>query len=65
MADQLAGETIDIDPLKIVDFLAAEIEDRCAVLHSSADSLVIEYVPAHETPPIDRPIVTVARVGPR
>src|ERR1700752_398084 len=65
MADQLAGEAIDIDPLEIVDFLAAEVEDRGAVLHSSADPLVIEYVPAHETPPIDRPIVRVARVGRR
>src|SRR5581483_10500741 len=51
-----AGETIDIGPLEIVDFVAAEVEDRCAVLHSSADSLAIEYVSAHETPPIDRPM---------
>ena len=36
MADQLAGEAIDIDPLEIVDFLAAEVEDRCAVLPTPA-----------------------------
>jgi len=53
MTDQLARETVDIVPPKIVNFLAREIENRCAVHNAGADAPVIEYVFAHHASPID------------
>lgn len=55
MADQLAREAVDAVPPKIVNFLAGEIENRCAVHDAGTVSSGIEYVSAHQTSPFGAP----------
>jgi hypothetical protein len=53
MADQFAGQAIDIGPFYSKEFFAREVEDLRAMHYRNVDAFAIENIAVHSRPPVE------------
>ena len=55
MADEVAGEPVNVDAFEVKELLSLEIEDRRTDYSGNMDALAIEDVSVHDWPPLGLP----------
>ena len=55
MADEVAGEPVNVDAFEVKELLSLEIEDRRTDYSGNMDALAIEDVSVHDWPPLRWP----------